>query len=158
MKGIWDVPSSSLMTSLWQIPFQRYWQIPPSEYDVVKTHINQLLEKNIIRDSCSPYAFPTVLAKKKDGTLRMCVENRQMNAKTWKDVFPLPQIEEILDSLTGARWTSLVGTTRFLSQRGINTRPPLYTFLTFWMEPYAFGLCNAPGTFQRLVERLFGDQ
>ncbi len=72
----------------------------------MKTHINQLLEGQIIRESCSPYASPIVLVKKKDGGLRMCVDYRQLNSKTRKDAFPLPHIEETLDALTGARWFS----------------------------------------------------
>lgn len=56
---------------------QRYRRIPPSEYEVVKAHINMLLEAKVIRESCSPYASPIVLVKKKDGGLRMCVDYRQ---------------------------------------------------------------------------------
>lgn len=85
---------------------QRYRRIPPSDYEVVKTHINQLLETQVIRESSSPYASPIVLVKKKDGSLRMCVDYRHLNTKTRKDAFPLPRIEESLDSLTGARWFS----------------------------------------------------
>ncbi|KAI5085195.1 hypothetical protein C0J45_23821, partial [Silurus meridionalis] len=85
---------------------QRYRRIPPSEYEVVKTHISQLLDSQIIWESCSPYAFPIVLVKKKDGSLRMCIDHRQLNSKTCKDAFSLPQIEETLDSLTSAHWFS----------------------------------------------------
>ncbi|KAL6456493.1 hypothetical protein MHYP_G00350370 [Metynnis hypsauchen] len=60
----------------------------------------------VIRESCSPYASPIVLVKKKDGSLRMCVDYRQLNSKTRKDAFPLPQIEESLDALSGAKWFS----------------------------------------------------
>lgn len=80
---------------------QRFRRIPPSEYEVVKAHINQLLENRVIRESCSPYASPIVLVKKKDGSLRMCVDYRRLNSKTRKDAFPLPRIEETLDSLAG---------------------------------------------------------
>lgn len=80
---------------------QRFRRIPPSEYEVVKAHINQLLEAKIIRESCSLYASPIVLVKKKDGGLRMCVDYRQLNARTRKDAFPLPRIDESLDSLNG---------------------------------------------------------
>ncbi|KAL6471740.1 hypothetical protein MHYP_G00203900 [Metynnis hypsauchen] len=72
----------------------------------VKAHINQLLEAQVIRESCSPYASPIVLVKKKDGSLRMCVDYRQLNSKTRKDAFPLPRIEESLDALSGAKWFS----------------------------------------------------
>lgn len=81
------------------------YTIPPSEYEVVKEYINQLLEANIIRESC-PYASPIVLVKKKDGSLRMCVDFRQLNNNTRKDAFPNPDIEESLDALTGTRWFS----------------------------------------------------
>lgn len=85
---------------------QRYRRIPPSEYEVVKEHINQLLGAKVIRESSSPYASPIVLVKKKDGSPRMCVDYRQLNNKTRKDAFPLPRIEESLDTPTGARWFS----------------------------------------------------
>lgn len=84
---------------------QRYRRIPPTEYELVKDHINQLLEGQIIRESSSPYGPPIVLVKK-TLTLRMCVDYRQLNSKTRKDAFPLPRIEESLDALTGARWFS----------------------------------------------------
>lgn len=108
---------------------QRYWHIPPSEYEVVRAHTNQLLETQVIQESCSPYASPIVLGKKKGCSLRMCMDYRQLNSKTLKDVFPLPRIEEVLDMLTGARW----------SQRGISIRLGL-----FECNRMLFGLCNAP--------------
>ncbi|KAL7868936.1 hypothetical protein SRHO_G00103200 [Serrasalmus rhombeus] len=83
---------------------QRYRRIPPSDYDSVKAHIRQLLENQVIQESCSLYASPIVLVKKKDGSLRMCVVYRQLNNKTRKDAFPLPWIEET--ALSGAQWFS----------------------------------------------------
>lgn len=74
----------------------------------MKSHINQLLEAKIIRESCSPYASPIVLVRKKDGRLRLCVDYRLLNTKTRKDAFPLPRIEESLDALFGARWLSTI--------------------------------------------------
>lgn len=78
---------------------QHHWRIPPSEYEVVKEHINQLLETQIIRENSSPHGSPIVLVKKKDGSLHMCVDYRQLNNKTRKDAFPLTCIEESLDAL-----------------------------------------------------------
>lgn len=66
---------------------QRYRRIPPSEYEVVKEHNNQLLEAQVIRESRSPYASPVMLVKKKDGSLHMCVDYRQLNQKIRKDAF-----------------------------------------------------------------------
>lgn len=98
---------------------QRYRLIPPAEYDAVKAHINHLLESQVIRESCSPYASPIVLVKKKDGALRLCVDYRQLNRRTRRDAFPLPRIEESLGTLSGARWFSTLDLAkRFLSDGG----------------------------------------
>lgn len=85
---------------------QRYRRIPPSDYDEVRAHIRQLLDSQIIWESCSPYASPIVPVRKKDGSLRLCVDYRLLNGKTRKDTFPLPRIEETLDPLSGAQWFS----------------------------------------------------
>lgn len=142
---------------------QRYRRIPPSEYEVVKAHINTLLEAKVIRESSSPFASPIVLVKKKDGSLRMCVDYRQLNAKTRKDAFPLPRIEESLDSLTGARWFSTLDLASGYNQVPVSESDRSKTafctpFGLFEWNRMPFGLCNAPGTFQRLMQRMFGDQ
>lgn len=87
---------------------QQHRHFPPSKYEVIKEHINQLLEAQVIRESSSPspYASPIVLVRKKDGNLRLCVDYRQLNSKTRRDAFPLPRIDESLDSLSGACWFS----------------------------------------------------
>lgn len=142
---------------------QRYRRIPPAEYELVKEHINQLLEGQIIRESSSPYGSPIVLVKKKDGSLRMCVDYRQLNSKTRKDAFPLPRIEESLDALTGARWFSTLDLASGYNQVPVTEADrPKTAFCTpfglFEWNRMPFGLCNAPSTFQRLMQRLFGDQ
>lgn len=147
-----------------QVPVkQRYRRIPPSDYEAVKAHINQLLQAQVIRESSSPFASPIVLVKKKDGSLRMCVDYRQLNAKTRKDAFPLPRIEESLDMLCGARWFSTMDLASGYNQVPVSEADRAKTafctpFGLFEWNRMPFGLCNAPSTFQRLMQRMFGDQ
>ena len=147
-----------------QVPVrQRYRRLPPSDYEAVKSHINQLLQTQVIRESSSPFSSPLVLVKKKDGSLRMCVDYRQLNAKTRKDAFPLPRIEESLDMLSGARWFSTMDLASGYNQvpvsEGDRAKTAFCTpFGLFEWNRMPFGLCNAPGTFQRLMQRMFGDQ
>lgn len=142
---------------------QRYRRIPPSEYEAVKAHIHQLLKAQIIRESSSPFASPIVLVKKKDGSIRLCVDYRLLNSKTHKDAFPLPRIEESLDALSGARWFSTLDLAAGYNQVPVAEKDKMKTafctpFGLFEWNRMPFGLCNAPSTFQRLMERIFGDQ
>lgn len=142
---------------------QRYRRLPPSQYDVVKSHIQDLLEQGVVKPSCSPYSSPIVVVKKKDGSIRLCVDYRQLNAKTRKDAYPLPRIEESLDALTGARLFSTLDLASGYNQVPVAEKDQAKTafctlFALFEFQRMPFGLCNAPGTFQRLMERIFGDQ
>lgn len=82
---------------------QPYRQIPPTQYGVVREHISKLLRKGVIKESISAYASPIVLVRKADGTLRICVDYRKLNAKTRQDAFPLPRIDKIFDALRGKK-------------------------------------------------------
>ena len=74
------------------IPFkQRHRRIPPGMYEEVRQHLRKMLACGIIRKSHSPWASPVVIAKKKDGSLRMCVDYRQLNQRTIKDSYALPR-------------------------------------------------------------------
>lgn len=142
---------------------QRYRRLPPSQYEEVKGHIKQLLEQGVIRESSSPYSSPLVIVKKKDGTLRMCVDYRQLNMKTRKDAYPLPRIEESLDALCGAKWFSTLDLASGYNQVVVAEKDQHKTafctpFGLYEFSRMPFGLCNAPGTFQRLMERILGDQ
>ncbi|XP_049909748.1 retrovirus-related Pol polyprotein from transposon 412 [Epinephelus moara] len=137
--------------------------IPPSEYEVVQEHISQLLASQVIRESSSPYASPIVLVRKKDGSIRLCVDYRQLNSKTRKDAFPLPRIEESLDALSGACWFSTLDLASGYNEVPVTEADRSKTafctpFGLFEWNRMPFGLCNAPGTFQRLMQRIFGDQ
>lgn len=142
---------------------QRYRRLPPSQFAVVKAHIQELVDKGVARPSCSPYASPIVVVQKKDGTIRLCVDYRQLNSKTRKDAYPLPRIEESLDALTGATLFSTLDLASGYNQVPMAEKDKDKTafctpFGLFEFNRMPFGLCNAPGTFQRLMERIFGDQ
>ncbi len=142
---------------------QPYRRLPLSLYETVKAHIKQLLDSKIIRESSSPYSSPIVVVMKKDGTLRLCVDYRRLNAKMRRDAYPLPRIEESLDALRGAKYFSTLDLASGYNQVAVAEKDRAKTafctpFGLFKWNRMPFGLCNAPCTFQRLVERLFGDQ
>lgn len=83
---------------------QRYRRIPPHMFEEVADHLRQLEANGVIRPSKSPFSSPVVCVRKKDGRLRLCVDYRLLNARTKKDNFCLPRVEEILDSMHGARY------------------------------------------------------
>ena len=85
---------------------QPYIRIHPNVIQEVKDLISRLLKQGIIEHSVSPYASPIVLVRKKDNSLRLCVDYRKLNAKTVRDAFPLPRIEESLEALSGAKYFS----------------------------------------------------
>ena len=83
-----------------------YQKIPPNLYGEVKNYIEDLRTNGWIRESYSSYSSPIVCVRKKDGSMRLCIDYRRLNAKTIPDSQPIPGIQDILDNLAGSKWFS----------------------------------------------------
>ena len=116
-----------------------------------------MLEAGTIEPAVSEWAANVVLARKKDGTLRFCIDYRQLNERTRKDSYPLPRIDECLDALAGGGWFSTLDLRSGYHQVALDPGDADKTaFITrrgsYRWKVMPFGLCNAPATFQRLMD------
>ena len=139
-----------------------YRRVPPHLVDEVKKLLQDLLEQGLIRRSSSNYASAVVLVRKKSGSLRLCIDYRQLNAKCLKDAFPLPRIDESLEAMSGACFFSSLDLAHGYFQ--VTMHPDSVTKTAFRVPwgLYEFtrmpqGLMNSPSTFQRIMEMIFGD-
>ena len=84
------------------------YRLAPSEIREVMTQIQDLLDKGFIRPSSSPWGAPVLFVKKKDGSMRMCIDYRELNKKTVKNKYPLPRIDDLFDQLQGSSFFSKI--------------------------------------------------
>ena len=135
---------------------------PPHIYDDMRAHIQEMLDIRPICQSQSPWASTVVLAWKKDGGLRFCIDLRKLNNQIVKDAYLLPQIDETLDSLQGSQWFSLDLKSGYWQVEMDEESKPLTAFtvgpLGFYeCKRMPFRLTYAPATFQKLMETCLGD-
>ena len=137
--------------------YQSARRIPFALRGLVDEMVEDMLHQNIIQTSHSPWASPVVLVKKKDRSMRFCVDYRRLNSVTKRDVHPLPRIDDTLDALAGARYFTTLDLASGYWQVAMDPNDREKTaFIThsglFEFSVMPFGLCNAPATFQRLME------
>ena len=121
--------------------------------------VTEMLTGGQIEASDSPWSSPVVLVTKKDGGTRFCVDYRQLNDATIKDAYPLPRIDDTLDMLAGKQWFSTLDLASGYWQVSLSQEARVKTaFAThsglFQFRVMPFGLCNAPATFERLMDRV----
>lgn len=136
---------------------QNPYRVAPKEREAIQRQVKTMLEDGVIRPSNSPWASPVVLVKKKDGSLRFCVDYRKLNQVTKKDVYPLPRIDDSLDRLRNACYFSSMDLKSGYWQIEVDERDREKTaFVTpdglYEFQVLPFGLCSAPATFQRLMD------
>jgi hypothetical protein len=139
---------------------KRPYRMPPAELAELKRQLQELLDKGFIRPSTSPWGCPALFVKKKDESLRLCVDYRPLNAVTIKNKYPLPRIDVLFDQLVGAKVFSKIDLRSGYHQIKIrasdipkttfSTRYGLYEYLVM-----SFGLTNAPAYFMYLMNLVF---
>ncbi|KAL4555554.1 hypothetical protein LXL04_038176 [Taraxacum kok-saghyz] len=135
------------------------YRLAPPEMKELYAQLQELLEKEFIRPSCSPWGAPILFVKKKDGSQRMCIDYRELNKLTVKNRYPLPRIDDLFDQLQGASWFSKIDLRSGYHQmrvRGEDTEKTAfrtrYGHYEFVVMP--FGLTNAPAAFMDLMNRV----
>jgi Reverse transcriptase (RNA-dependent DNA polymerase) len=139
-------------------PYGPIYPLSPRELAALKEFLKENLEKGFIRESKSPAGAPILFAPKKDGSLRLCVDYRGLNAVTIKNRYPLPLITEIMDRVTGANYFSKIDLKdayyRIRIKAGdkwktaFRTRYGHYEFLVV-----PIGLTNSPAIFQAYINK-----
>ena len=140
-----------------KLPFGRVYNMSESELKALKAYIDENLANGFIQRSTSPAASPILFVKKKDGSLRLCVDYRGLNKVTIKNRYPLPLISGILDRMRGARLFTkldLRGAYNLIRikegdeyKTAFRTRYGQYEYRVM-----PFGLTNAPATFQSYID------
>ncbi|KAK7921985.1 hypothetical protein WMY93_008887 [Mugilogobius chulae] len=136
--------------------------IHPNDIEAVRNHLRDLLEAGVIRESESPFSSPIVVVRKKNGDVRLCIDYRKLNLQTVKDAYALPNLEESFSALNGSRWFSVLGLKsgyyQIEMEEADKAKTAFVTPLGFWeFNRMPQGVTNAPGTFQRLMEKCMGD-
>ncbi|KAL5015646.1 hypothetical protein ScPMuIL_007270, partial [Solemya velum] len=141
---------------------QRAYRLPVHKREEVDKQVESMLEQGIVSPSLSPWASPIVLVEKKHDThksYRFCVDYRKLNKVTKVDAYPLPRIDDTIDVLSGSQYFSTLDLASGFWQMGLSEKAKEKTAFTtgyglYHFNVLPFGLCNAPSSFERLMERV----
>lgn len=138
---------------------QRSYRMPPPMQDFIVEETKKLEKIGLVRPSQSPWSAPVVLAKKKDGTPRFCIDYRQLNTITKRDSYPLPRVDDMIDALGEARYRSTLDCASGYWQIAVNERDKEKTAFTtkagiFEFNAMPMGLVNSQASFQRCMDMI----
>ena len=134
------------------------YRISPAMKRKLRTELDKMLEEDVITEMESPWAFPVVLIPKKDGSVRLCVDYRRLNAITVTDTYPLPRMDDVLHAAKATPFMTTLDLKAGYWQVQISEEDKLKTAFTtpygiFVFNRMPFGLKNAPATFQRIIDK-----
>ncbi|GJV69829.1 putative reverse transcriptase domain-containing protein [Tanacetum coccineum] len=135
------------------------YRLAPSEMKELMSQLQELLNKGFIRPSSSPWGAPILFVKKKDGSMRMCIDYRELNKVTVKNVYPLPRIDDLFDQLRGERWFSKIDLRSGYHQLKVREEdiPKMYFRMSYGHYEFVvmpFSLTNSPAIFMDLMNRV----
>ena len=141
-------------------PARPPFRLSQAEDAELRRQLDQLIEDGLVSTSVSPFGAPILFVKKKDGTLRLCVDYRLLNKLTIRDAYPLPRIQDLLDDMKDATVFSKMDLkTGYYQLRMLPEDEHKTAFSTrygtFQWKVLPLGLCNAPATFQRTMDQIF---
>ena len=145
------------------IPIRQHpYRIGPAKRKFLRDEVTYLLENGFAYASKSPWAFPCLLVPKEGGSFRMCTDYRQVNSKTIKDSYPLPRLDDTIDSIGNAKYVTKLDLLKGYYQVELTEKAKtISAFITpfglFQHEVMPFGLSNAPSTFKRLINHIIRD-
>ena len=142
--------------------FQHPYRAGPSARQAEKEEVDRMLKLGVIEPSTAEWASPVVLIPKPDGSTRFCVDYRKLNALTARDVYPLPRMDECLDSLGEAEFFSTLDANSGFWQIEVTPEDRDKTTFSCHVGMYRFtrmpfGLINAPATFQRAMDIILSE-
>ncbi|CAF4592207.1 unnamed protein product, partial [Rotaria sp. Silwood2] len=137
------------------------YRVSYKDEQIQREEINKLLKQGVIEESTSPWSSPIVLVRKKDGSVRFCIDFRKLNNITTKDAFPMPRIDDIFDHLSQAEYYTTIDFKSGYFQVGLDQKDRPKTAFSTRDQHYQFtvlpqGVTNGPPAFQRIVSQILG--